>query len=108
MTPLLPKNPVGEVLKRVDGTLDSADASLARVDHTLEGVDGTLTTVSGTLSDANEALEKVGGTLAEATAVLAGVGELLAGLQDKLELLDEVPTVLARLEEIRAAVAVAD
>ncbi|HYI35216.1 MAG TPA: DUF948 domain-containing protein [Thermoleophilaceae bacterium] len=84
MSPLLPKNPVGDVLKRVDHTLDSADASLARVDETLHGVEGTL---------------------AEATTVLAGVQDLLATLEDKLELLDQVPAVLAHLEEIKAAVA---
>jgi len=106
MSPLLPKNPVGDVLKRVDRTLDSADASLARVDETLHGVDSTLTTVSGTLSEANASLERVGGTLAEATTVLAGVQELLGNLEDKLELLDQVPAVLTHLEEIKAAVAV--
>jgi hypothetical protein len=35
MSPLLPKNPVGEILKRVDTTLTSADATLLRVDDTL-------------------------------------------------------------------------
>ena len=105
MSPLLPKNPVGDVLKRVDHTLESADASLVRVDETLGGVDGTLTTVSGTLAEANASLEQVGGTLAEATGVLSAVQELLTSLEDKLELIDQVPVVLTRLEEIQAAIA---
>ena len=88
--PGLPGNPVGELLKRVDRTLESVEPVLGRVDATLGDVDGTLTSVSG--------------TLAESTAVLQQVRDLLVELEAELALLREVPAMKIKLDEIHAAV----
>ena len=74
--PKLPGNPVADVLRRVNRTIESVEPVLERVD----------------------------GTLGDATAVLEQVRELLAELESELVLLREVPEMKAKIEEIHAAV----
>ena len=69
-------NPVGDLLKRVEGTLGNVDAVMPQVEQ----------------------------TVGEATAVLVEVRSLLAELQEDLQLIRQVPEMAARLDEIHAAV----
>lgn len=78
MARLIPNLPM-DVFKRVDGVVDNVNQVLVEVDE-------TLTTVSGTLSDA--------------TAVLSDVRILLMDLRDEMELLQQVPALVSKLDEI--------
>lgn len=69
-------NPVGDVLKRVDGTLGNVDVVLPQVEK----------------------------TLGEATTVLREVRSLLSELHEELQLLRQVPEMAAKLEEIHGIV----
>ena len=64
----------------------------------------TLASAEHTLGDAGQALARVDVTLADATSVLTEVKGLLSDLRDKLELLDQVPAMVEKLERIHAAV----
>jgi len=79
---LIPNIPM-DVFKRVDGVVDNANHVIGRVDE-------TLTTVSGTLS--------------EATEVLTEVRQLLIDLRDEMELLQQVPALVTKLDEIHVIV----
>ena len=72
-----------DIFKRIDETMANVDAVLGRVDPTLA---------------------EVATTLGEAGAVLSDVKALLGELDDKLELLDEVPAMKVKIEEIHRAV----
>ena len=72
-------NPVGDVLKRVDGTLGTVDDIMRRVD--------------GQLGDVN--------------TTLAEVRSLLADLEEEMQLLRQVPDMAAKLDEIHRMVAAA-
>jgi ABC-type transporter Mla subunit MlaD len=72
---LLP-NPIGDITDKVDRTLADVDVVLGRVDTTLADVSGTLTDVQGLLTD----------------------------LRDQLSVLEQVPAMSAKLDEIHAAI----
>ena len=104
-------NPAGDLWRRVDtmlsdvdGMLGRVDGTLSSVDGTLRSVDGTLTSVAGTLDTVAGTLSNVDGTLRDATDVLTGVRGLLAELQAKLELLDQVPALAVQLDEVHRIV----
>jgi ABC-type transporter Mla subunit MlaD len=94
-----------DLFKRIDETMANVDAVLGRVDPTLGDVSTTLASAEGTLGDAGDALARVDGTLGDATAVLTEVKTLLSDLRDKLDLLDQVPGMAEKLDEIHAALA---
>jgi ABC-type transporter Mla subunit MlaD len=89
---LLTKNPA-EILGRVDKTLVNGDGVLGRVDGTLSQVNSTLSTVDSTLSE-------VSGTLTTVESTLGEVQFLLAELQAELKLVQQVPAIAVRVEEI--------
>jgi hypothetical protein len=76
-------NPAGDLWRRVDKMLADVDGVLGRVDGTLVSVDVTLR---------------------DATDVLGEVRTLLADLHDKLELLDQVPAMATRLDDVHRIV----
>lgn len=86
---LLP-NPAGDLLKRVDRTLEAVAPVLGRVDGTLVTVDGTLTSVDELLADA--------------TAVLKDVRGVLGELADQLRIVERLPDMERRLVAISEAV----
>ena len=93
---LLP-NPIGDITDKVDRTLADVDVVLGRVDGTLAEVSGTLTTVDGTLVE-------VSGTLTGVSGVLGDVQSLLTDLHDQLTLLEQVPAIAAKVDEIHSAI----
>jgi hypothetical protein len=84
--PRLIPNPAGDLMRRVDKTLENVDTVLARVD--------------GTLADVNAKLGNVDSTLRDATTVLIEVQSLLTEFRDEIELLREVPAIKQQLDDI--------
>lgn len=79
-----------DTFKKVDRTVDNAEAILGRTDSTLREVATTLTTVDGSV-------EAVGATLEE-------VRTLLVELRDHLGLLEAVPAMAAQLADLHTMV----
>lgn len=79
------------------GLLPNPNDLFKRVDQTLENVDAVLTRVDGTLVD-------VSATLTDATSVLGDVRTLLTELKDQIGLLEQVPAIATKLDEVHAIV----
>jgi len=89
-------NPVGDVIKSVNRTLDNVDVALAKVDdrhvdQKMDGVDHKMVSVDERMVKVDEAL--------------ATVCQLLDELQGEIELLRQVPDMQKKLDAIHAAVA---
>lgn len=89
MARLIP-NPVAEINDKIDGIVSKVETTLGRADQTLGNVSVTLTEVEGSLAGVEH--------------VLTEVRDLLARLDTHLEVLELVPAMAAKLDEVHAAV----
>ena len=91
-------NPVSDILKRADRALKSVDGTLGHVDTKLSAVDHTVGRVDVKLSSVEQTLRPhvVSDTLDQ-------VRDLLTELESELALLQRVPEIVAKLDEIGAA-----
>ncbi|MDP1820795.1 MAG: hypothetical protein Q8K58_13020 [Acidimicrobiales bacterium] len=96
MAGLIPK-PAGDLWGRVDKVLADGDVVLTRFDR-------TLTEESGTFTEVGDALTTVDGTVREATDVPGAVKESLQDLEITPELLDQMPEVATKLDEVHRIV----
>jgi len=108
MSRFIPKNPVGEVLKRSERTLSEVDETLsgvrAVVDEILPRVEETLSRVEETVSDilprVDEVVSRVDRVVGE---VLPRVEEVIARVDAAvLETLPRMEAALERLEQAQA------
>lgn len=79
------------------GLLPNPNELFKQVDRTVDNVEGVLARVDGTLAD-------VSVTLADATSVLGDVRILLMELKEQMGLLEQVPAMAAKLDEVHAIV----
>lgn len=89
MSRLIP-NPVADINRKIDGSIEKVDA--------------TLDTAGKTLGKVGGALEDVDATLGAANTTLAEVRDLLEELRVHLELLQQIPAMAEQLDAIHAAV----
>lgn len=79
-----------DTFKKVDRTVDNAEAVLGRTHGTLQAVAATLSTVDGSVDAVGAALEEV--------------RSLLGELEGRLRLLDAVPAMAQQLADLHAMV----